>query len=189
MEVEMSEVYLAHHGVIGMKWGVRRYQDKNGNLTSAGKKKYFVDNQGNIKKIKRKNLKNFDYKKDDFYKRASKVEQKRLRDQYDKDEMWLGETAAKKLYLTDIRGGNHNLSAGKQFVQQVGTGILVGDLLTGGALTKKAIRGGVNAGRFTVGSVKKTIAGNAARKAARDAVPKLSAKKLVKVAKNVYEYR
>ena len=30
--------YLAHYGVLGMKWGVRRYQNKDGTLTAAGKK-------------------------------------------------------------------------------------------------------------------------------------------------------
>ena len=29
---------FAHYGVLGMKWGVRRYQNKDGSLTSAGKK-------------------------------------------------------------------------------------------------------------------------------------------------------
>ncbi len=32
---------LYHHGIKGMKWGVRRYQKKDGTLTSAGKKRYF----------------------------------------------------------------------------------------------------------------------------------------------------
>lgn len=30
---------FAHHGVLGMKWGVRRYQNKDGTLTAAGKRR------------------------------------------------------------------------------------------------------------------------------------------------------
>lgn len=31
---------LRHYGVLGMKWGVRRYQNKDGSLTAEGRKRY-----------------------------------------------------------------------------------------------------------------------------------------------------
>lgn len=37
------EYYLKHSGIKGMKWGVRRYQNKDGSLTPAGKKRYDRD--------------------------------------------------------------------------------------------------------------------------------------------------
>lgn len=40
-----SDGELYHHGIPGMKWGVRRYQNEDGTLTSAGKKRrtYITD--------------------------------------------------------------------------------------------------------------------------------------------------
>ena len=35
------EYELVHHGIRGMKWGVRRYQNKDGSLTDKGKKRYY----------------------------------------------------------------------------------------------------------------------------------------------------
>lgn len=36
----MNETYLSHHGILGQKWGVRRYQNKDGSYTEAGRERY-----------------------------------------------------------------------------------------------------------------------------------------------------
>lgn len=47
----MEKRSLTHAGVKGMKWGVRRYQNKDGTLTPEGKKRYDRDiRENNAKK-------------------------------------------------------------------------------------------------------------------------------------------
>ena len=43
MSTYVYSLELQHHGIKGMKWGIRRFQRKDGSLTPAGKKRYDDD--------------------------------------------------------------------------------------------------------------------------------------------------
>ena len=70
--MEDSFRYLAHHGILGQKWGVRRYRNKDGSLTTEGKKKYLKDSSKLLKQKKRLDKKEIRYDKANskFRKRA-----------------------------------------------------------------------------------------------------------------------
>lgn len=40
----VRNLYLKHHGILGQRWGVRRYQNKDGTLTAEGRKRNIYRN-------------------------------------------------------------------------------------------------------------------------------------------------
>lgn len=91
-----SDGELYHYGVKGMKWGVRRYQNKDGSLTTAGKKRLATSIQKAAKDTSttgRKQLRqdiaddlNTNYKSQITHHIANIREKKKLYDELDKPE-------------------------------------------------------------------------------------------------------
>ena len=69
----MSDNELLHHGIKGMRWGIRRYQNSDGSLTPAG-----------IRRLEKADIKWAKKKNDKITAQAKKASQKEL-DEYGKE--------------------------------------------------------------------------------------------------------
>lgn len=73
----MQDYFLSHHGILGMKWGIRRYQNPDGTLTRAGKR--------HIKQIEKKDAKWARKNYDRIYNSAYKKSRSELNDYIEND--------------------------------------------------------------------------------------------------------
>jgi hypothetical protein len=73
---------LYHFGVLGMKWGVRKYQNADGTLTSAGKERYggkIQNYKSNVEKNLTRTSENADYQQNKAAKLYGKSERNKTR--------------------------------------------------------------------------------------------------------------
>jgi len=88
---------LYHHGIKGMRWGIRRYQNEDGSLTEAGKRHYDIQEAKLAAKTQVKTAK-LEKKKAEAYERAKKAEIKAAKKE-SKRQVKLEKLEAKKLKM------------------------------------------------------------------------------------------
>lgn len=152
----ISVDHLAHHGVKGMKWGVRRYQNLDGSLNAKGIKKYAK--AGYAKDAMNSNKSSLGRAYDRFtgahknyadirYGTASKKQNKERAEQYVRDTNKKKRTPTKQKVIKTAAKGAVKTA---QILSNVGTAYLADQIFfngTGTEIAKSAVK---NAGRAAV---------------------------------------
>lgn len=95
---------LAHHGILGMKWGVRRYQNANGSLTAAGRRRNKIASPTKVYK-------------------SIKSSSKKLSPSA-RDTLMFGPKGAERIADRQERGKSRRYSVNVERARQITTGLL-----------------------------------------------------------------
>lgn len=133
MEDNINE--LSHHGIRGMKWGIRRFQNKDGSLTNMGRKRR-IQLEGKAKymemKMRFKKDPSKDYKPKGNPKQSNKQAPKPQRTIKDLSNDELRERTTRMRLESDYIDANRRLSSlqpekvsrGRKFVSYVGSNVI-----------------------------------------------------------------
>lgn len=108
----MTQDYLSHHGIKGMHWGVRRFQNEDGTLTEAGKKRCV-------------NKRSYDYRISGAYKNATKGEKAKMTTRHNENrQRFHDEGAANKIdYEINELGFSESKATRRAIARYVGSNV------------------------------------------------------------------
>jgi len=109
---------LYHHGILGQKWGVRRFQNADGTYTAAGKKRYEIDESGRKSSAGKRREKGD--REANYYATKAKHEY---------DEAY---RKSSKSYRDDSRANLRDSFKGENMAKDIGWGMLTGVVRTRG---------------------------------------------------------
>lgn len=113
MRNDFESNYLAHHGILGQKWGVRRYQNPDGSLTEAGRKRYGVSEGKGVSDISsERGIK----RRTKDLKKAIKINEKKRGKEHSKIEnnLLLNAFGVNKRRANKISDYSENIKKGKE---------------------------------------------------------------------------
>lgn len=101
-----NDEYLAHHGIKGMHWGIRRFRNRDGSLTAAGRARYDVD----LKKSKQ-TVKNAKSRYDSSGRASDKAAYKAAQAAYRNDKV-------KNKLNQETKKSQHRLNLEKKYMEK-----------------------------------------------------------------------
>lgn len=133
--IHTDEMY--HHGILGQKWGIRRYQNKDGSLTPAGRKRANkLENEYNKltgKKLKRDTDKDENNKSDSSKKQNIKKAVSQMSDADLKNRLTRLENEKRLVQLEKER-----VSTGQKLLTKIGNDVVKPSLIDAGKNTLTA---------------------------------------------------